>query len=131
MSVTTQETLQELQWLSDRISTQVRIIALGILATAWALLVNPPAAIAINPRGLLWAMLFSILIAIADLAQYLAGYLNTRRHHRRLLKDQTETDFDRRAPLYRLRLQLFWAKQAMTALAFLTLLATIIPPLIR
>ena len=41
-TTSTKETVAELQWLSDRISSQVRAIAIGVLAVAWAVLLSPP-----------------------------------------------------------------------------------------
>jgi hypothetical protein len=40
-TTSTKETLSALKWLSDRLSSQVRTIALGVLAIAWAILLNP------------------------------------------------------------------------------------------
>lgn len=129
MATSSKDTLQELQWLSDRVSTQVRIIALGVLALAWGLLVSPQTTVPINTRGLIAVGLLAIFVIVLDLAQYIAGYLNTLKHHRRLYREGIEEDYNRNEPLYRLRTRLFWAKQVLAGATFLVLIAVVLPAL--
>lgn len=130
MAVSHQHTLQEIQWLSDRVSTQVRTIALGILAVAWALLITPAKMPGISGKGLLLVCLLAILVVVVDLAQYVAGYLNTLRLHRRLLREGIEDYYDRGAPFYQVRVGLFWAKQILAFVAFFALVLVVHPGLL-
>lgn len=66
MAVAEKKQVQDdLNFNSDRLSTQVRLIALGILALVWALVTNPPAGLALNRRALLAAAGVAILSMLA------------------------------------------------------------------
>jgi hypothetical protein len=117
-TVSTKETREELQWLSDKLSAQVRLIALGMLAVSWGLLVSPPQGVNVSARGLLVVAILALLTMIVDMLQYVVGYANTRRHHRRLIRENIEEGYDPEAPLYRFRIRLFWAKQILVGVAF-------------
>src|SRR5437016_7123714 len=103
-TTSTKETVVELQWLSDRISSQVRAIALGVLAVAWAVLLSPPKDLSISSAAMLWVALIALLTLVADLLQYVLGYINTRRHHQHLLRENIEEGYDASVPLYRARI---------------------------
>jgi hypothetical protein len=130
MATTTKETVAELQWLSDRLSTQVRTISLGVLAVAWALLQAPPKGLPISPRALIWIALVALLAMVADLLQYVVGYINTKQHHSHLLTGTTDDDYDASAGLYQLRTALFWGKQILACAAFVALVVELVPVLV-
>jgi hypothetical protein len=130
MATTTKDTVVELQWLSDRLSAQVRTVAIGVLAVTWALLISPLKSAPIDQRALLWVALLALLTLLADLMQYVVAYLYIRRHHIHLVRDQIEEDYDTTALLYRARRWLFWSKQVLAAASFLALIAVVIPPLL-
>jgi len=126
-TTSTKETVAELQWLSDRISSQVRAIAIGVLAVAWAVLLSPPKDLPISPAAMLWVALVTL---VADLLQYVLGYINTRRHHQHLLRENIEEGYDASVPLYRARIGCFWGKQLLAAGAFVGLVYALLPALL-
>jgi hypothetical protein len=127
----TKDTLAELQWLSDRLSAQVRAIALAVLAVAWALIFSQPANLTVSTRSLLWVCVIALLTLIADLLQYVVGYINTRRHHREVLRTKVDQGYDPDEPLYRARRFLFWAKQVLAGASFIALVWVLLPVLLN
>lgn len=72
--------LEDLNFSSDRLSTEVREISLGLLALVWALLVgevklNAPD----STRILLVIAAVAVLTMLFDFLQYLGGYFASRR----------------------------------------------------
>jgi hypothetical protein len=133
MPMTIQDTSTQLDWLSDRISTQVRWFAAGVVALVWGLLVTPPATVKLSPRVLLVVALFAVSVLFFDFLQYAVGYLSVRHLHREILgaPDQSVAGFDTTDPRYRARLFFFWLKQAMAVLTFAGLIAAILPGLTK
>jgi len=130
MAVTAQQASQEAQWLSDRLSVQVRWVAVGILAFVWGLIISPPKGLDLSPKLLLWAGLLAILALLLDLLQYLFGYLYTMQTLRKIEKGKTEQSYNRRHPLYRLRDACFVAKQIVVFVAGILLVVAVVPPLL-
>jgi len=71
-----------LDWLTDRLSPEVRTVALGVLALAWGLLMSDKGPDVLVAQHRKWHLLFiggcCVLVMFLDYLQYLAGYLNTR-----------------------------------------------------
>jgi hypothetical protein len=130
MAVTAQQASQEAQWLSDRLSVQVRWVAVGILAFAWGLIISPPKSLDLSPQLLLWAGLLAILALLLDLLQYVFGYVYTMTILRKIEKEKTEQNYSRRHPLYRLRDACFVAKQIVVLVAGIVLAVAAVPPLL-
>jgi hypothetical protein len=122
-----------MDWLSDRISTQVRWFAAGVLALVWGLLVTPPATLKLPPRALLVVALLAISVLFFDFLQYAFGFLSVRRLHREIIgaPDRQVAGFDTTDPCYRARFCFFWIKQAMAILTFTVLLAAVLPGLAK
>jgi len=128
------EIYQELDFVSDRISTQVRQIALGVLAVAWLFLVGgkdkPPLP---APPGRLWLLgvaAVSIAVLVADYLQYVFGYWATNAVRRKAeAAKQTATEFNLRDLRYRARTWLFWLKQVLAMMAVAGLAVAIIQAL--
>jgi hypothetical protein len=131
MPVTTQDTTAQLEWLSDRISTQVRWFAVGVLALVWGLLVTPPVTLKLPPQALLVVALLAVSVLFFDFLQYAVGYLSAHRLHREILETpgQSLAGFDRKDPWRRARFFFFWTKQVMAVLTFAGLIATVLPGL--
>ncbi len=132
-SVTLKSTVEELQWLSDRLSAQARIIAVGVLAMAWGLLITPPESLRpISAKALLAVALVALLTLVADMLQYVAGYVSVKRRKDSLLRQGAEEGdgYDVREWRYDLRTSLFKAKIALAIIAFLALLAAVLPSLL-
>lgn len=72
--------LDDLNFATDRLSTEVRQISLGLLALVWALLVGEAKlSIAVEVKFLLVVAALSILAMAIDFVQYIAGYFASRR----------------------------------------------------
>ncbi len=123
--------LEELQFLSDRISTQVRTLALGVLALTWGLLIGESDVakdIASQMKSqLLMIGGLSVLVMFADFLQYVFGYINTNDVLKRVEKSNLqEAKFDTSSFSYRLRKWFFLLKQWLTVVLVLWLLLVLI-----
>ena len=125
------EIAKELEFISDKLSTQVRTVALGLLAITWAILVGDSTFLrklseGLGKRLLLIAVL-SILVLLVDFIQYVIGYMYVHKTLKAAERqDLTEIDYDPESPLYRFRSILFWTKQfvlIVTLVFFLGVLA--------
>jgi hypothetical protein len=133
MPVTTQDTGAQMDWLSERISTQVRWFAAGVLALVWGLLVTPPEALKLSPQVLLVVALLAVSVLFFDFLQYAVGYLSVHHLHREILRapDHSVAGFDTTDLRYRARRLFFWLKQAMAVLTFAGLISAILPGLAK
>jgi hypothetical protein len=121
------EVIQELQGLSDRISAQIRLVAAGLLAVAWALLVSPrDFTIQISPTWLLFVTCLCLLTMGLDLAQYVFGYLDSAARKALMERNPSVRGWNRTATLYHLRSWCFWTKLVAVAAAFLALMVPLI-----
>lgn len=129
MAVKVQDVSEEAQWLSDRISVQVRWVAVGTLAFVWGLILSPPRELALSPRLVLSAGLLAIAALLVDLLQYVVGYVYTMRILRRMERG-VDASYNRRHVLYRLRHYCFVAKQIIVLAAGVMLAIAVLPPLL-
>ncbi len=113
--------IKELQFLSDRISTQVRSIAIAMIGLVWVLLVGGDKTIKL---GAFWRtqVLVSGILALGamflDFLQYFFGYLLTNDLRQQLeASGKEEGEFNPREWRYRLRIFAFWAKQVVLLIA--------------
>src|SRR5262249_9621440 len=106
---------EELEWLSDRISTQVRWVAAGTLAVAWGLLLTPPTTLAVSQKGILAVILTSLTALVIDLLHYISGYFHVFQHLGEEGVNQRAID---REFLSRLRAMLFWLKLVVAIAGF-------------
>lgn len=101
--------------VTDRISTQVRIIAVGLLATTWSLLIGQ-VNIFINTiqsyrEHFILISIISVIVLMFDFLQYECKYLNIN-YKIKLMndKDLTKADYDEDI-YYKLSVVLFVTKQ--------------------
>ncbi len=122
MPVKIDKIIEELDFLSDRISSQVRTIAMAMIALVWVLMVggkdNP-----IKLEGYARTQVFiSGLIALGamalDFLQYFFGYLVTRDVLKCMENSHNEEgEFNAKDWRYRLREIAFWSKQTLLLIA--------------
>ena len=131
--VTLKDTMAQLDWLSDRISTQVRWFAAAVIGLVWGLLLTPPSTVHFLPSALTSVGMLAVTILFFDFLQYSCGYIATQRQHRRLLElpGQQAEGYDAQDPWYRARTDFFWVKQGFAVLTFFALLAAFIPGLVQ
>jgi hypothetical protein len=112
---------EELNFLSDLMSNRVRTIAGGVLAIAWALLIEGSGAdedALVPARDLAGPIATAIATLIADLAQYGFGLVLNLGMYRSMQRENVpEMPYDRRHLLYRLRQWMFPTKLALCAVA--------------
>lgn len=122
----------ELEFLSDRLSTQVRTIAIGLLAVTWATLIGESTtlrSLAGQLRSkLLVVAALCVLALVFDFVQYLFGYVTVNRT-RRQIEDaqQREGKYDYESLSWCLRNLFFWAKQAIILAAAVLFLVVLVP----
>jgi hypothetical protein len=111
----------DLDFLTDRLSTQVRTTALGVLVFSWGLLMGESTVAKSLAAQLKWDLVaiaaLAVLAMLFDILQYLFGYWNTRKVLSAMeAAGKTEASYDYSSCLYRLRSFFFAAKMvAMTA----------------
>lgn len=111
-----QDILKEMEFLSDRISTQVRTVALGLLAITWGLLIGK-SDVAIEVAGSMKRSLMAIggiaiLTMFFDFLQYSFGYLATRTLFKEMEREnRDEGKYKYSDWRYKFRGYLFWGKQ--------------------
>ena len=93
--------VEDLDWLSDRMSTQVRTISVSLLVITWGLLIGKTEITQPLPLWLMKNLLIIGIIAVAamfrDFFQYLFGYWNTDSLRKTMeVENQTEVKFDYR-----------------------------------
>lgn len=113
---TKQEILEEIKFLSDRISVQVRTISLGLLAITWGLLIaesNVAIEIARQMgKSLMIIGGLAILTMFFDFLQYFFGYWFTNSLLKEMEKaNRSEAKYRYSDWRYRFRGYLFWIKQ--------------------
>jgi hypothetical protein len=124
---TKDKVIEDLNWLTDRLSTQVRTVALSVLALAWGLLIGDKEADKAIAMQRKWHLLgiggTAVVVMFLDFLQYVSGYVNTHS----LLKEMERTGantgtYKTNSLSYRLRMFFFYGKQFLLAAAVLWLL---------
>jgi hypothetical protein len=124
------EVIEELRFISDRLSTQARMVALGVLAISWTILIGESAFLRKLSeelgKKLLLISALSIFVLLVDFLQYVVGYIFVNRTLKKAEAESlAETDFDRTSFMFKLRSLFFWAKQVVliaTLVIFLVVL---------
>ena len=124
------EIVGDLDWITDRLSTQVRTVALGVLALAWGLLLGDKDPAKSEVLHLKWHLMgiggICVLVLVLDYLQYVAGYTETSgllKTMERLKQDHGQ--YDRKKLSYRLRGVFFALKQWTLAAAIVWMSVTL------
>jgi len=125
------EVLDQMKSLSDRISTQVRTIALGLLALTWGLLIGESEAAAAfsgeSRHSLILIGGIAIITMCFDFLQYLFGYRNTYALLKEMEREGKEKGQYRTADwAYKLRSVFFVAKQISLGVAVVWFIVNLI-----
>lgn len=125
---------EDLKQVGDRISTQVRGIAFGLLALAWLFLTGGDRAPTLSSPPsrtlLVWVAVVSIITLVVDYFQYLMGYLNSSSVRIAAEKaGETKIQYDYRDIRYRLRTFFFWLKQLLAMTGVVMFLYAIVTSL--
>jgi hypothetical protein len=105
--------VENLDWLTEKISSQVWTLNLGTLATTWSLLIAAGSVgkFKIAPVNAIPIMALCIVSMLFELGQYLAGYRDAKSILDRIERTgQKEFEYDKSTTLYKLRDWFFWGK---------------------
>jgi len=120
----------QLDWITDKISSRVWTLNVGTLGTTWSLLIaamNIPESLRFTTTNSLPMFVLCGLAMMCDLVQYLAGFAYNRWILHTLKRSgATEFEYDSSAFLYRLREGCFYAKIALSLIAAIWLLVTLV-----
>ena len=121
------EVIEQLNQLTDRLSTQVRTVALAVLALTWGLLIGESDVALSVTQSLKTHLLaigaMAIVVMFMDFLQYVCGHRNTSRLLSKMEeKDLKETEYDYEALSYKCRRWLFLSKQWVLAFTVIWLL---------
>ena len=124
--------IEDLNWICDRISTQVRTMSIGLLAITWGLLIGKPEISQPLPlwlkKNLLGIGILALVAMFSDFLQYFFGFLVIDSLRKSIeAKKQTKAEYDYGTKPYRLREFFFWAKLVLVVIACIWFLAVIIP----
>ena len=130
------EIVEELGFISDRLSTQVRMIAIGLLAVTWAIFVGESSFLRKLAEGLGKSLLIvsalSVLVLLVDFLQYVTGYVFVRRTLKAAeAQGLNKIEYDSESPLFKVRSIFFWTKQfilILTIALFLVVLVNYVCP---
>jgi hypothetical protein len=109
--------LSELNFITDRLSTQVRTTAVGALAFSWGLLIGDSAVAKNVTAQLKWHLVgvcaAAVLTLFLDFAQYCAGYKETLKVYRTAQQAANhEAQYNEASLYFILRSLFFYAKLA-------------------
>lgn len=116
---TVKEIVEELDFYSSNLSSNVRTVALGAIAFSWALVVDSKASIyQVAP-----ALILALLAVFFDFLQYYASYyMNTNLLKKMEKEDLKEVSYNNRSFLYRFKQSMFHLKLILTILSCLYIL---------
>ncbi len=122
--------VEDLNWITDRLSTQVRTVALGVLALAWGLLLGDKDPTKTDVLHLKWHLMgiggTCVLVLVLDYLQYVAGYAETHGLLNEVEAEKKDTgQYDKKKLAYRLRSALFVLKQLALAAAIVWMSITL------
>ena len=123
----------DLNKLTEKISSQVWTLNLGTLGTTWSLLVASgfPESIRFTTRNAIWVFVPCLLSLLFEMGQYLPGYALDRRLLQQMeLSGATDFQYPTGDWLYKARDRCFSAKIVLTIAATLILVFTVVRKLV-
>ncbi len=127
--------LKEKDFHSDKISVQVRIVAMGLLITVWGFLISQSkstSGIEVNLKNnLLWVAFIALAVMFFDFLQYVCGYANNNALlHKMEQEEKIEIEYDYLDWRYKWQRYFFRLKIICTFFAFIYFVIVIIRHLI-
>jgi hypothetical protein len=125
---TKEDLVKELNWVTEKISSQVWTLNLGTLGTTWSLLIASglPANIRFTTRDAIWIFVLSLLSLLCEMAQYLSGFFLAKRLHDQIEQSgRTEFQYPTNSILYKARQFFFGWKIVLTIAAAVILVLTL------
>lgn len=122
--------LERRKEVTDKISTQVRTLAVSFVAIVWLFLVpskegSPVLPFPPDKTLLLFAGLAAVLAMTVDFLHYVAAYKVTNEVIKTEVPDKEAVySYNYETGFYKAQVWCFWGKQALVAISFLLLLIT-------
>jgi hypothetical protein len=131
MKVPLTEIYKNLDFASDRLSTQIRALILGVLALVWLFLSGnkdvPALTLRTHTRQLLAIAGLCVLTLLIDAIQYWASYLSSNAVRREAEKqNKAEAEYAEGSLMRCLQQGSFWAKQITAIIATAWLLSLLV-----
>ena len=131
MKVGLDKIYEDLNFTSDRLSTQIRTLTLGVLALVWLFLSGNENVAKLNltagNRSLLTIAGLCVVTLLLDAIQYWAFYFSANAVRKRAEKQKSaEASYDEKSGFRRLQRLSFWAKQFTALAATVWLLAILL-----
>lgn len=125
----TKETLlKNLDWITEKISSQVWTLNLGTLGTTWSLLITTtlPNNTRFTAANAFPIVVMCLLSLLCEMGQYLSGYLNDHQILKTMeSNNRTEFQYKPTSFLYRARTIFFWCKIVLAVSASAVLIFTL------
>lgn len=121
--------LADLDWVTEKISSEIWTVNFATLGCTWALLVTSKDiayTFRLSSDQARWIFIFCLAGLVTELLQHLSAYINARILLSTL--ESTERDdfqYDRTSLFYRFRIDFFYAKIILTLTGALWLLVTL------
>ena len=129
MKVPLAKICDDLNFSSDRLSSQLRTLTFGILAVVWLFLSRNKevSALKIGSSGALLGIVFlCVLTLLIDATQYWASYVSANAVRKAAERaNREEAEYDEGSSLRRLQQMCSWSKQITALLAAVWLLAIV------
>jgi hypothetical protein len=120
------ELRDELNWVTEKISSQIWILNIGTLGTTWTLIISPPSQLKFTFAEASWILILCLFGLMSDLLQYLSAYKLIHQTRDRLKASGAKTiEYDDKSWLYGSRKFFFRAKVCFTLVASVWLLTVI------
>ena len=119
----------ELDWITEKISSQVWTLNLGTLGTTWSLLIASglPTGLRFITRNAIWVFIPTLLSLLCEMGQLLCEYFLARRLWKDMEENNTtEFQYPKDDWLYKGRQRFFCTKIVLTIGAVVVLLVTIL-----
>jgi hypothetical protein len=132
MAIPREELFKDLNWVTEKISSQVWLLNLGTLGTTWSLLITStiPDKLKITFFEARWIFVLCILALLCEMGQHLSAYLMYRFIRTKVEQSKaTEFAYDTSWWTYRFRHYFFNLKIFLTIAASVFLLGVIIQKL--
>jgi len=132
MTASLEKIIEELQFISNRISEQVRTISISVIAIVWLFLAggnDAPPVLPSTPNKCLLFIGGSLALAslLIDYFQYLFAYINSDQVRRKAENtNKKKATYNYTSFLYILRTASFWLKQILTVAAVVFLVIAVI-----
>lgn len=127
---------KEKDFHSDKVSTQIRAVAIGLLIAVWGVLIGETKSTSIAGSALknhlLWIALIALSAMFCDFLQYLFGYANNTALLHQMDKDKIdEIQYDYSDWRYKGQRYCFWSKIIITSISFIYFIIVVAPYLVK